>query len=633
MRIILLIFSLYLTISQATAQVSTVRKAQINFNKAQEYLKSGEFAQSIISLNEAVQADPYFQYAFVQLGDINRRIREFGPAKIAYSRALALDSLRIDPRVHYGLAESNIYTGAYDEALFQVKLFLKKYKGNDSEFVNKAKKYLKDCEFAIQAIKAPQKYKPINLGKEINSSYRDYFPSITADGETLIFSRNIEGNEDFYISKKNADDWITPVKLSANINTKKYNEGAQSISPDGRYLFFTGCNRPDGLGRCDIYVSRKEGNNWGDPFNLGSPINTQYWESQPSISPDGSTLYFVSNRPGGIGGYDIWKSKLKNDGYWGSPENLGADINTPYDEHTPFIHPDGKTLYFSSDGWPGLGDKDIFMSRLNESGRWKEPENMGYPINTFNEETGLTVTPDGKEGLFSSVITGGYGDMDIYQFEMPDSKKPMAITYVKGIVKDKLTGKFLESKVQVVNLKSNDIEHSDYTSEETGNFLAVMPIGGNYAFNVLADGYLFYSEHYELNSGSLNNPFLLEILLEKLTIGSTLVLKNIFFDTNEYKLLNSSNAELITLTELLKNNPNISIEIQGHTDDIGTNESNLQLSHRRAKSVYDYLIDHQISAERLTYRGYGETKPITVNSDESKRKLNRRTSFIVTKLH
>ncbi|TDQ11955.1 OmpA family protein [Pedobacter metabolipauper] len=631
MKNLLFVFFFYLMILNVTAQNAVNKKAQANFEKAQAHLSDNSYDAAIEDLNEAVKADPNFQLAYLQLGDLNRRVKNFEASKTAYKKAISL-APDADVRMYYGLAEAELNTGEYSNALINIGLFIKNYKGTDKVFIHKVLKYQKDCEFAIEAIKHPVKYEPKNLGNEINSVNRDYFPAITADGEQMIFSRNINGNEDFYTALKINNSWAKPTPLSTAINTSQFNEGAQSITPDGLYLFFTGCNRPDGLGRCDIYVSHKGGKNWGEPFNLGAPINTTYWESQPAISPDGNTLYFVSNRPDGFGGHDIWKSTLKSDGYWSEPENLGPEINTPYDEHTPFIHPDGKTLYFSSDGWPGMGNKDIFLSRLTDSGRWGKPENMGYPINTFNEETGLIVTPDGSEGLFSSVLKDGYGDMDIYSFQMPEDKKPLPITYVKGIVIDMETKSFLEAQVHVVNLNTGKTEYNDNTSKETGSFLTVMPVGSDHAFNVSADGYLFYSENYQLNVSSINKPTIIEIGLRKLKVGDDVVLKNIFFNTNEYRILPASVTELATLTELLKNNPNLQIEIQGHTDNVGNVLQNEKLSLNRAKAVYDYLIQQKISAERLIYKGYGEKKPIVPNDSEAQRKQNRRTSFIITRI-
>lgn len=614
-----------------SAQTTSVRKAMADFEKAQVYLNDNNYPEAIASLKNAAAADPNFTNAIIQLAELNRRIKSFEEAKLYYQKAIDLNG-GSDVRLYYGLAESQINTGDYNPALKNISLFINQYTGNDKAFLAKAKKYRRDCEFSITALTTPQKYEPVNLGSQINSAHRDYFPAITADNETLIFSRNIAGNEDFFISKKRNKEWSSPVSLSSNINTAQFNEGAQSISPDGQYLFFTGCNRPNGLGRCDIYVSHKEGNSWGQPFNLGAPVNTIYWESQPAISPDGNTLYFVSNRPGGIGGYDIWKTQLNEEGEWSLPLNLGPEINTPYDENTPFLHADGKTLYFSSDGWPGMGNKDIFLSRIDSSGHWSNPLNMGYPINSFNEETGLIVSPDGTEAFFSTNLKDGYGDMDIYQFKLPEDKKPMAITYLKGIVRDKETRDFLEARVQVVNLNNKKTAYNDYTSKENGDFLAVMPIGADYAFNVSADGYLFYSENYELKSANGNKPFLLEIDLERLKVGTNMILKNIFFNTNEYALLPPSVTELATLKDLLKNNPNIHIEVQGHTDNVGNDLQNEKLSVNRAKAVYDHLIESKIDATRLTYKGYGETRPIAGNETEEKRKQNRRTSFIITKI-
>ncbi|TDO24014.1 OmpA family protein [Pedobacter duraquae] len=608
---------------------STISGAQKQFDKAQESLKNQSYDTALQLLQSAVDADPKFQSAYIQIGDVYRRLRKFDSAKQAYLKVLAITSSP-DPRVYYFLADVELHTGDYANAKTHYQQFI--VSGANPELLVKAKKYLIDCNFAIQAKQHPQKYEPLNMGAEINSSYRDYFPALTADGSTLIFSRVIDGNEDFFLSEKNSSgSWTTAKPMSTVINTKKYNEGAQSISPDGMYLYFTGCNRPDGAGSCDIYVSHKKGKDWDTPFNLGETVNSPHWDSQPAISPDGNTLYFVSNRPGGLGGYDIWKSMLSAEGTWSKAVNLGPEVNTPYDENTPFIHPDGKTLYFASDGWPGFGDKDIFLSH-RDGDHWSTPINLGYPINTFNEENGLIVSADGKLGFFSSNLVGGFGDMDIYKFNMPDAAKPGKVTYVKGTVKDKITKETLESLVLVVDTKTKETKFNDFTSEETGTFLAVMPLGSNYVFNVSSDGYIFYSDNFELKDATFDKPYELEINLERIKVGTNLTLKNIFFDVNKFDLLPTSITELNTLIDLLKVNPTVCIEIQGHTDNTGVADQNSQLSDNRAKAVYDYLISQQIDPERLSHTGFGASKPIADNGTEAGRKQNRRTSFLITKI-
>ena len=631
MKNIILLFLCIASFTLTNAQESTNKKAQQNFEYAQRSLQDKDYTAAVKFLEDAVSADSQFQLAYVQLGDVYRYKREYDRAKPFYLKAIAITTVSPDARTYYSLADVLLNTGDYAAAKSNFILFKQNYKGKDRTVLERADKYIKDCEFAVLALSKPEKYIPLNLGEAINTKDREYFPALTADGSRLIFSRTVNGNEDFYISQLVNKAWKPAVPLSNKINTK-FNEGAQSISPDGMYLFFTGCNREDGMGSCDLYVSHKIGKEWDTPFNLGPGINSSSWDSQPAISPDGNTLYFVSNRPGGLGGYDIWKTVLSAEGDWSKPENLGPEVNTAYDENTPFMHPDGKTLYFSSNGWPGMGNMDIFFTRRSDSGKWNQPVNISYPINTFNEETGLIVTPDGTQGLFSSVLKDGFGDMDIYSFLMPSSAKPLPITYVKGIVRDAVTREFLEAKVQVVNLKTKENKFSDHTSPETGEFLAVMPMGSTYSFNAVADGYLFYSDNFELNNVKSGQPYLLEINLQKLKPGANVVLKNIFFDTNKFELLPSSVTELTSLLELMQNNAAVSIEIQGHTDNVGNIADNQKLSLQRAQAVYTYLADNKINVARLSFKGFGSSKPIAANATEAGRKQNRRTSFIITKI-
>ncbi len=615
----------------ANAQTSPIKKAQQNYDDAQQYLRQNAYDEGIKYLDQAIKADPKFQSAYIQLGDIYRKTKQHPKAVDNFRKAIS-SAVAIDARIYYVLGESELLTGSYAEAKANLLQFQLKYIGTEASYINKSKKYLLDCDFATDALKSPLKYEPINMGFNINSEYRDYFPALTADGETIIFSRVVKGNEDFYTATKKEGKWQKAGSLSPNINTPIFNEGAQSISPDGKYLFFTGCNRPDGLGRCDIYLSRKEGIEWGKAINLGTTINSEYWESQPSISPDGNTLYFVSNRPGGLGGYDIWKSTLNDDSRWTIPVNLGSQINSSFDESTPFIHSDGKTLYFSSDGWPGMGNKDIFFSKIDYSQQWSTPQNLGYPINTFNEEIGLIVTADGNEGLFSSSLEGGFGELDIYHFKLPETAKPMPITYVKGIIRDKETKEFLEANILVIDLKHDLAVFNDHTSSETGDFLTVLPIGSTYSFDVDAAGYLFYSQHFDLSTFTVNKPFEIEILLDKLKVGANATLHNIFFETNKYELLPTSMAELNLLLGFLITNDKLNIEIQGHTDNVGDRKLNEKLAENRAKEVYGYLITNGIDKKRLTFKGYGETKPKADNATEEGRKQNRRTEFIITKI-
>lgn len=609
---------------------SLIRKAQNSFDDAQQFVRQNIFDEAIKHLNAAVKADPKFQKAYWQLGDIYKRIRNTQKAKENYR--LVVGSAPVEnANIYFLLGETELQTGDYAQAKQSFESFLANSKQIDQKYIDKAKKYISDCDFSIEAVKNPVAYEPFNMGFYVNSEHKDYFPALTADGQTIIFTRNVKGNEDFYTSTQKNSEWQKAKSLSNNINTPNYNEGAQSISPDGRYLFFTGCNRPDGVGRCDIYVCRKEGNDWSKPINLGNVINTNEWESQPSISADGNTLYFLSNRAGGFGGYDIWKSNLDVSGHWTKPVNLGPNINTAYDESTPFIHADGQTLFFSSDGWPGLGQKDIFYSNLQPDGTFSKATNLGYPINTFNDEFGFIVSADGQEGLFSSNLDGGFGDVDIYKFKLPTHLKPHPITYVKGVVRDKDTNKPLEGNVIVVNLNNKITAYNEITDSETGDFIAVTPTNNKYSFNVIADGYMLYSRHLDVKNEDANKPIDLEILMEKIKAGNKVKLNNIFFDTNKYDLLPQSIVELNLVIELLKANPTMEVEIQGHTDDVGSLKDNQVLSENRAKAVYNYLLENGIAKKQLTSKGYGETKPTADNSTPEGRQENRRTDFLVVK--
>ena len=471
------------------------------------------------------------------------------------------------------------------------------------------------------------------MGEGVNSEWEEYLPSVSADGKLFVITRrgpyqNGIVSEDFFQSVYKDGKWSMAQNLGPSVNTMG-NEGAQCLSPNGKVLFFTACDRKDGLGRCDIYISVKRNGQWSEARNIGPSINTKHWESQPTISPDGRELYFVSNRPEGYGGMDIWKSVLTEKGTFSEPVNLGSTINTSYDEMSPFIHTDNQTLYFASKGHPGLGDFDLFLSRRDyPSASWQYPINLGYPINTHGIENSLIVGSDGKTAYFAS-DKSGYGKEDIFWFHLPQEMQSQQVAYLNTNVYDAETKTPMKSSVEIIDLATGKVMISSFTYTKTGEFFTCLPANANYAVNVSKEGYLFHSENFALDEQSALQALELDITLQRLNKGSKIVLNNIFFDTDAYSLKDESEVELNTLVNFMRNNAMLKVEIEGHTDNVGTETHNTMLSTNRAKAVYDFLVDNGIDANRMTYKGFGASQPIATNDTEKGRATNRRTAFRV----
>ena len=478
---------------------------------------------------------------------------------------------------------------------------------------------------------------PINLGENVNTQMDEYWPSLSLDGEKLVFTRLIKQRgvlpqEDFYMSESDASGWgrATPIR---EINSLQ-NEGAQTISADGKLLFFTACNRPSGFGSCDIYFSRFVNGKWTVPVNAGSPLNTAFWEAQPSFSSDNRYLYFSSSRSGGKGKKDIWRieflgfsemGKLK----WGDPENLGEKINTTGDEISPFIHPNNKSFYFASDFHTGMGGFDIFMSEITSDTMISAPENMGYPINTFRNEQGLVISSDGTTGYFSSERNKVSG-MDIYSFQLDESIRPDPVTYVKVKIVDKKTKEPMQGQIDLIDLSKGNRSHRTENTDMMGELLLCLPMGTDYAFNVSKEGYLFFSRSFQLAEKTVSDPFLLTLEMEPVEVGAEMNLYNIYFETDSFAILPESEPELYKLTEFLMKNPLLKVEIQGHTDNTGIPDKNLILSEQRAQSVVDYLIDAGISESKMVAKGFGDSLPVATNETVEGRAQNRRTTIKIT---
>jgi len=546
-----------------------------------------------------------------------------------------IDSLFFKP-VFFTLANAEMMYGNYRSALVHYNVYLAQ-EGMSAKNRIFAAKNSKNCEFAVKAIQNPIPFNPVSVGSGINTIDDEYWPSITADGHTMIFTRQpaVRENqssygqvqEDFYISYFSDNAWQKAFNAGAPLNTIQ-NEGAQTLSSNGNYMFFTACDRPGGMGSCDIYFSSFDDGKWSEPVNLRSPVNSPSWESQPSISADGKTLFFSSSRPGGFGGKDIWLSRLNERQTWTKPVNLGSIINTDGDEMSPFIHFDGKTLYFASDGRVGMGGFDIYMTKLKDDSTWTEPRNLGYPMNTYNDEMGLIIESEGQKAYFSSIRDKANGK-DIFSFNLYESARPNPVSYLKGRVYDKVTGMLLKADYELINLSTGKIAIKSST-DATGNFLVCLPSGFNYGINVSKPGFLFYSESFMLEGQhTAAEPFIKKIVLNPIKLGEKMQLSNVFYEVDSWQLKKESISELNNLAGLISENKDIVIEISGFTDSTGSDDYNMALSEKRALSVVNYLINKGIPPERLKYKGYGNTSPIGDNVTYEGRKLNRRTEATV----
>ena len=537
--------------------------------------------------------------------------------------------------------------------------------------LNLLNKRLEECNNGKELIVTPVDIRINNVGEAINSPYDDYVPAVSPDETMMVFTSKREGStggkmtdtheyyEDVYISKGQNGKWMPATPLGRNINSADH-DAAVSISPDGKTLFLYKTEN-DG----DFYISKYQEGDWSRPQSM-KKINSKAAELSITMTADGQTIYFSSNREGGYGGMDIYKSTLDKKGNWGSPTNLGATVNTPYDEDAPFIHSDNKTLYFSSKGHKTMGGFDIFLTTL-EDGRWSQPENIGYPISTALNNIFFVLSGDGKHGYYSSEQADGFGGEDIYRIDMPsviemekleklDTKPSLAeaaekveiakpvmsqvAAPVMEIKEDPITifrGKVIDedskasvamAKVILTDKATGEVILEDESDDE-GRFVVTMPSGKNYVVEVTKEKYLFHTEEFDIPESEGYQEVEKDIALKGLKVGAKIVLKNIFYDFAKATLRQESVTELERLLKIMNDNPNLKIELGGHTDNVGTETNNQKLSEARAKSVVDYLLQKGVSKDRLTYAGYGEMKPVATNETDEGRQLNRRTEFKV----
>lgn len=633
----LLCLSSLLYAQPATSSLSSHSdKAKKLYEESTLLLSARKWDQAVAALQKALEKDPDFAEAHYRLAR-TYQIMGADEDKSIYHFEKTIGLMPDAPvfmDAHLMVGQHYLYQGNYEKA----KPFLVKYlslKPPKTSQVDIAKKLIATCDFAVEAIKKPLPFKSYPLSKVVNKFALQYFPVLTVDQQTLIFTaRNLsqlDRDENLYISTWKDNAWTSPEAISKAINSAG-DEGTCSISADGRTLVFTSCEGRKNFGRCDLFVSYKIGDDWTEPINLGPEINSYSWESQPSLSADGRTLYFVSDRRGGFGKKDIWFSKLESDKHWGAPVNLGPTINTNDEDISPFIHANGTTLFFASKGHLGLGAHDLFISE-NKKGSWTTPENLGYPINTHEDQVSLFVTADGKKGYYSLEEHRGqqYLSAVLHEFSIPEALaiKYNKSDYLKGTVYDARTKQRIGAKIELFNIGTNYLEAVVESDRKTGEYVSVLTEGAEYALYINKDGYLFKSLSFDFSKKQEHKSLTLDIYLEPIQQGAKEILNNIFFETGKYALELKSQTELDKIHSFLKEHPNLTLEVSGHTDDVGKDADNMELSLKRAKSLHDYLLKVGIPKNRIRFQGYGETRPVVPNDSEPNRQLNRRIELKV----
>jgi outer membrane protein OmpA-like peptidoglycan-associated protein len=582
------------------------------------------------------------------------------------TKAYSLDK-NVDPHINFNLGEAYHLNHDFDKAIEYYSLYRsvsEKREGYDPD------KRITECNEGKKLIANPARVIIENMGPVVNSKYREYAAVISADESILFFTSrrdNTTGKliaddglyfEDIYSTTKQNNVWTPPVSLPSPVNSREH-DATIALSNDGQKLFIYSDN---GNNKGDIMISRLEGDRWSKPESAGgNAINTDFSEIHACFSFDEKSIYFVSNKEeGSLGGFDIWVTRLGEDGKWQKAENLGPAINTPYDEDAVFMHPDGKTMYFSSKGHKTMGSFDIFRS-VYENGRWTEPENLGYPINSADRDAFFVVAASGKRGYYSSAKMDAIGETDIYRVTLlgpekepvlnaeeqlllssnqavreavnielgtKSSKFASNVTILKGIVSDAFSKDPIGAMIVITDNEKNEVVATFQSNSKTGKYLISLPSGKNYGIAVTAEEFLFYSVNVDLPASTSYQEIERDIELSKLEVGQKIVLRNIFYDFNKSTLREESVAELDRLERLLRTNPTMRIEISSHTDNVGSAAYNEKLSLNRAQSVVDYLVNQKkIAKERLEFKGYGFEQPIAPNDTDQGRQLNRRTEF------
>jgi len=636
-----------LTIETDSCKIKLDRKTEKFYEEGIDYLKKGSYSLAGQQMRNVIKSEPGCVDAYFVMGliDFKKPDNNFKEAAKNFQKVVELCP-GYDVYAYYYLGEIFYGQEKFELAAQNLTEFLKDVgKIKKDEDYNRAEELLKYSKFYLEMIKSPVPFEP-KVVEGISTPGNEYLPILSPDNQMALFTREIKIDPDknslvqevkmkekfiFSMRKENGQfDEGQEMPEPFNIND---NEGGATLTADNNTLCYTVCkyDQVKKYLNCDIFVSENVGGEWSPIRSISDKINLPgSWESQPSISADGRTLYFVSDRTGGFGGYDIYRS-IKNDaGVWGTPINLGPMINSKGNEKSPFIHPDGKTLYFSSDGLMGMGGYDIFYAKLEDNGAWSKPKNIGYPINSPEDEVGLFVSTDGKQGFFASNKLKGKGGWDLYSFDLYNAARPERVLFIKGNVKSESSEEPLKARIELKNVETKLIS-SIPMDTLTGNYVAVAPFNSDYIMTVKQADHVYESKYISKVDSVFKIPAKVDMDLKPIELNKSYRINDIYFPFNSFDLTRESKVVIDQLIDFLNENNTISIQVQGYTDNIGTDASNLKLSESRAQSVYNYLIEQGIVEARLTYKGFGKSMPVAVNDTEEGRAKNRRTVFVITR--
>jgi outer membrane protein OmpA-like peptidoglycan-associated protein/Tol biopolymer transport system component len=641
--IVLSLLFINIGISQNKANMVLTPKEKKYYEEGKKWAAQGNFNKSNAAFQKLLQTKPNHTEVLLRLGTNLFQENNVEKAETFFLKAIALEP-DFDKEMYYSLAQVQQRQKKFLNAADHFEKYLAMSPTNAQKIKN-ATTQRDNLRFIDNALKNPVIFNPKNLGILVNTTDQsEYTPSMSIDGSYMIFTRNVKskqafiGQEDLYISYIDSNGWKMANPIT-EINTLQ-NEGAFAVSGNGKYMIFTSCDRKDALGSCDLYYTSNQNGKWSEPLNMGQVVNSAAWDSQPTLSADGRTLIFSSKRKGSLGGSDLWMTQKNERNAWTIPVNLGNVVNTTGDDESPFLHPDGQTLYFRSNGRPGMGDFDIYYCRLNEHHQtWDTPINIGYPINTEGAEGGLSVSLDGITAFYSSdydyTVQIKNNNLDIFTFELPKAARAINSTFTAGIIKDINTSKPVKSNVAIIDLSTNK-KITTFNTGDDGTFFISIPSGKSYACIIEASGYVFYSQNFDLTTTKdFYKPYLLEVFLEPIQnveINKPLVLNNIFFKFGSAELMPESMPEINQVAKLLRENSSMKIKITGHTDDIGTDEANQLLSEQRASSVVQAIIQKGIEPKRLTAEGKGEKQPIADNKTPDGQSQNRRIEMTIIKI-